>query len=79
MNTEITTSEAEESVEVCVTVDSGELGADAVVSLTAMNGESSAQGSELANGPCNFPLANRIVTVDQLCSRQRVTDLSHLA
>ena len=40
VNTEITTSEAEGSVEVCVGVTSGALGADAVVFLTAMSGES---------------------------------------
>ena len=40
VNTEITTSEAEGSVEVCVRVTSGALGADAVVILRAMNSES---------------------------------------
>ena len=39
VNTMFSTSEAEGSVEVCVGVTSGALGADVGVSLTAMNGE----------------------------------------
>ena len=39
VNTTISTSEAEGSVEVCVGVTSGALGADVAVSLIAMNGE----------------------------------------
>jgi hypothetical protein len=46
VETEITTSEAEGLVEVCVSVNNGSLGADVIVFLTAMNRElASAQGT----------------------------------